>query len=266
MTPEAAAIARLRAAGFENAAREVRLLWGSVVPYKYGEPDAEGLAAFENLVVRRLEHEPISHLLGYRDFYDHRFFVTADVLDPRPDTETLVAACLALPFSRVLDLGTGSGCILLSLLAARDGAKGIGVDYSRAALDVAARNVAALDLSDRAGLVCSDWFEKVEGEFDLIVSNPPYIAADEMAGLQREVQMFEPQMALTDGADGFLCYRAIVAGFDPYLRSAGWLAVEIGPTQGQAVSRMMVDAGLQDVRVIADLDRRDRVVLGQKTA
>ncbi len=266
MTPEAAAIARLRAAGFEDAAREVRVLWGAVVPHKYGEPDAQALVRFEDLVTRRLNREPISHLLGYRDFYNHRFVVTADVLDPRPDTETLIAQCLALPFQSVLDLGTGSGCILLSLLAARDGAKGVGVDYSQAALDVAAQNVALLELGARASLICSDWFVQVEGEFDLIVSNPPYIAADEMAVLQPEVQMFEPRTALTDDADGLTCYRAIVAGFEPHLQAAGWLAVEIGPSQGQAVSRMMTEAGLQDVRIVPDFDDRDRVVLGQKSA
>ncbi len=265
----AAALARLRAAGFDDAQREVRLLWRAAMPHRFVDDDlADGtaLARFEDMIARRLTHVPISHLLGYRDFYAHRFVVTRDVLDPRPDTETLVEQCLALPFKRVLDLGTGSGCILLSLLGARADATGVGVDYSQAALDVAAQNVALLEMEARATLCRSDWFGDVQGEFDLIVSNPPYIAADEMTGLQPEVQLHEPRMALADGADGLRCYGAIIAGFDPHLTAGGWLAVEIGPTQSKPVSRMMRDAGLVGVRAEVDLDGRDRVVLGQKPA
>ncbi len=265
----AAALARLRAAGFDDAQREVRLLWRAAMPHRFVDDDlADGtaLARFEDMIARRLTHVPISHLLGYRDFYAHRFVVTRDVLDPRPDTETLVEQCLALPFKRVLDLGTGSGCILLSLLGARADATGVGVDVSQAALDVAAQNVALLEMEARATLCRSDWFGDVQGEFDLIVSNPPYIAADEMAGLQPEVQLHEPRMALTDGADGLRCYGAIIAGFDPHLTAGGWVAVEIGPTQSKPVSRMMRDAGLVGVRAEVDLDGRDRVVLGQKPA
>ncbi len=265
----AAALARLRAAGFDDAQREVRLLWRAAMPHRFVDDDlADGtaLARFEDMIARRLTHVPISHLLGYRDFYAHRFVVTRDVLDPRPDTETLVEQCLALPFKRVLDLGTGSGCILLSLLGARADATGVGVDVSQAALDVAAQNVALLEMEARATLCRSDWFGDVQGEFDLIVSNPPYIAADEMAGLQPEVQLHEPRMALADGADGLRCYGAIIAGFDPHLTAGGWVAVEIGPTQSKPVSRMMRDAGLVGVRAEVDLDGRDRVVLGQKPA
>lgn len=272
MTPEAtaAAVQILRAAGIENAVREVRLLSNAANSRRDLDEDHAAAGTiqtrFDDLLTRRAAREPMSHLLGYRDFYNHRFVVTADVLDPRPDTETLVEQCLALPFTRVLDLGTGSGCILLSLLAAREAASGVGADYSQAALDVALRNVASLSLETRASLICSDWFAQVEGVFDLIVSNPPYIAAEDMAALQPEVQVFEPRMALTDGANGLSCYTAILAGFDRHLTAGGWLAVEIGASQGAAVSQMMTVADLQNVRVVADLNGRDRVVLGQKSA
>jgi release factor glutamine methyltransferase len=206
----------------------------------------------------------MSHLLGSRDFYNHRFIVSSKVLDPRPDTETLVALALEDSFEQVLDLGTGSGCILLSLLAERTSAKGTGVDVSVDALEVAEKNRARLALGPRCELYVSDWFESVDGKFDLIVSNPPYIAATEMAALQPEVALFEPRIALTDEADGLSHYRHIIAGHDPYLRPGGRLLMEIGLTQGPSVCEMMTEAGLQDVMILPDLDGRDRVVAGRK--
>lgn len=246
--------AQLAAAGVGDPGHESRLIWAHV---------AGDSAAFAALVARRAARAPLSHLLGYRDFYDHRFIVTPDVLDPRPDTESIVAAALADPFTRVLDLGTGSGCILLSLLAARAQATGLGVDLSDAALAVAAQNRSALGLDQRATLVRSDWFAAVTGRFDLIVSNPPYIAATEMAGLQPEVRLHEPHLALTDGADGLSCYRIIAAGAGAHLAPGGRLIVEIGPTQASAVSALFRAAGFTDLRVIPDLDGRDRGIAGR---
>jgi release factor glutamine methyltransferase len=248
-----AAVVRL---GFAGALGEVQRMWAAA------KGDA---SAFNALVIRRAAHEPLSHLLGYRDFYKHRFIVTSDVLDPRPDTETLIEAALTVTFQRVLDLGTGSGCILLSLLAERPSAIGIGTDLSQGAISVAERNAIELGLTDRSLFGQGSWFEKVSGSFDLIVSNPPYIAADEMNGLQPEVRDHEPRMALTDEADGLSCYRAIVHDAPDFLSYAGHLIVEIGPTQGAAVSAMFTEQGFAAVRVIADLDGRDRVVFGQKT-
>ena len=246
--------AQLAVAGVGDPGHESRLIWAHV---------AGDSAAFAALVARRAARAPLSHLLGYRDFYDHRFIVTPDVLDPRPDTEAIVAAALADPFMRVLDLGTGSGCILLSLLAARAQATGLGVDLSDAALAVAARNRSALGLDQRATLVRSDWFAAVTGRFDLIISNPPYIAGAEMAGLQPEVRLHEPHLALTDGADGLSCYRIIAAGAGAHLAPGGRLIVEIGPTQASAVSALFSAAGFTDLRVIPDLDGRDRGMTGR---
>lgn len=244
-------------AGVPDPMREARILWRAT-------PD-EDSAAFLAKIEKRALRMPLSHVLGYRDFYKHRFIVTSDVLDPRPDTETLVDVALQAQFTRVLDLGTGSGCILLSLLGERPAATGVGTDVSQAALDIAAQNAAALDLTPRATYVKSDWFSNVQGSFDLIVSNPPYIAAAEMNDLQHEVRLFEPTGALTDGADGLSAYRIIARDAADYLTPNGLLIFEIGPTQGAAVTVMLENAGFTDLQVIPDLDGRDRVVVGKNT-
>ncbi len=222
-------------------------------------------ALFDDLIARRAERVPVSHLTGRRLFYGRDFLVTPDVLDPRPETETLIEAALAQPFRRVLDLGTGSGCILLTLIAERDGATGIATDLSEAALDVARRNGETLGLADRIALEAGSWFAPLDGLgecFDLIVSNPPYIALDEMAELSPEVREYEPRLALTDEGDGLAAYRAIIAEAPRHLAPKGRILVEIGPGQGADVSAMMMAAGLAQVTVLRDLDGRDRVVQG----
>jgi len=253
--------------GVDDPAREARLILAHVLDVAPGrmtmlapEPlQAGDLAAAAGLAQRRAAGEPMAHLLGYREFYGRRFAVDARVLDPRPETETLVERALGVAFSRVLDLGTGSGCILLSLLAERPDATGVGVDLSQDALEVARRNAARLDLSARCEFLVSDWFAAVRGTFDLIVSNPPYIAADEMAGLARELQ-YEPRMALTDEGCGLSAYRAIVAEAGACLVEGGRLIVEIGWRQGADVANLMRAGGFAEVCVRPDLDGRDRVV------
>lgn len=268
----AAATARLAAAGIPDPARDARLL----VAHALGIP-ADRLTlhldrplgpddALDRLLAARCARQPVAQLLGWRDFWKHRFIVTPDVLDPRPETETLVAAALRAPFARVLDLGTGSGAILLSLLAERPGARGLGTDLSDPALAVARRNAAALDLSGRAAFARADWFDGVAGRFDLIVSNPPYIAAAEMPALAPEVRDWEPPLALTPGGDGLDAYRAIAAGAPAHLAPGGRLMVEIGPSQGAAVAALMAGAGLTGIAVLPDLDGRDRVVAGRAPA
>lgn len=264
-------VARLTEAGIDGAARDARWLMAGCLGIEVGrltlhERDDildDVAAAFSHHIKKRAQGVPVSHLLGERAFFGRVFKVTGDVLDPRPETEELVAAALEVPFERVLDLGTGSGCLVLSVLAEREGAYGVGADASQPALDVAAQNAGALGVAERCKFARSDWYETIEGRFDLILSNPPYIAADEMAGLSAELS-FEPRMALTDEGDGLSCYRIICAGADSYLNASGWLMVEIGPTQGAAVTAMMLAAGFVNVGIRADLDGRDRVVLGQK--
>jgi len=217
--------------------------------------------AFDRAVAARLARQPVAQIIGQRQFWGLGFRVTRDTLDPRPETETLVAEALRLPFRKVLDLGTGTGCILLSCLHDCPTAEGLGVDISAAALEVARGNAHALGLEGRAGFQLSDWFSTVAGRFDLIVSNPPYIAADEMAGLAPEVRAHEPAMALTDGGDGLGAYRAILAGAAAHLAPGGRVLLEIGPTQGAAVLALAAAAGMPGGRVLPDWDGRDRVVV-----
>ncbi|MBD3765456.1 MAG: peptide chain release factor N(5)-glutamine methyltransferase, partial [Rhodobacterales bacterium] len=262
-----AAIPQLAAAGVEGAPRDARRLLAhalDIAPDRLALHLADPLppaaaARFAAAVAARAARQPLAQITGRRAFWGRNFRVTRDTLDPRPETEGLVALALAEPFARVLDLGTGTGCILLSLLADRPGATGLGVDVSPAALAVARANAADLGLSGRADLALSDWFSAVAGRFDLIVSNPPYIAADEMAGLAPEVRDWEPHLALTPGGDGLAAYRAIAAGAGAHLAPCGRLIVEIGPTQGTAVARLMSAAGLADVQVHPDLDARPRL-------
>ena len=261
----------LTEAGIEDATREARLIVSEVfgiararLSLAMHDPfDEADMQCLLDAASARLERQPLSHVLGKRAFYNHEFRITPDVLDPRPETETLVSAALSLPFDRVLDLGVGSGAILLSLLDCRPKAKGIGTDLSEAALAIARVNAKRLGLEMRAGFLVSDWYVDLpRGTFDLIVSNPPYIALDEMAGLAPEL-FFEPRMALTDEGDGLSAYRVIVPGAGAPLRPGGWLMVEIGWQQGAAVQAMFADAGFADIAVLPDLDGRDRVVQGR---
>jgi len=264
----AAAAARLRAAGVDDPARDARVLLAHAARIEAArvtliapeELDPEIAERYEKLIALRAIRVPVSHLIGERQFYGRRFKVSGDVLDPRPETETLIEAALAEPFSRVLDLGVGSGCILVTLLAERVEATGVGVDLSEAACLQASANAVLHRVQGRAEILQSDWFSNVEGRFDLIVSNPPYIAAEEMPGLSEEVRRHEPEMALTDGGDGLGAYRAIAAHVAEHLTPGGRLLVEIGPTQAAAVSAILAQAGLADIRVVQDLDGRDRVV------
>ncbi len=266
-----AATARLRAAGVEDPARDARVLLAHaarieasrvtlIAPEELSPDIAE---RYDQLVSLRAIRVPVSHLLGARDFYGRRFHVSRDVLDPRPETETLIDAALSEPFDHVLDLGVGSGCVLVTLLAERGSATGIGVDLSEAACLQTSANAVQHNVQDRIEVLRSDWFGNIDGQFDLIVSNPPYIAREDMAQLSPEVREHEPRMALTDEADGLDAYRRIAADAPDFLMPGGRLLVEIGPTQAAAVSALFDASGLSGIRVIPDLDGRDRVVLGR---
>ncbi|WP_103173063.1 peptide chain release factor N(5)-glutamine methyltransferase [Paracoccus sp. SY] len=262
---------RLTRAGIEGAARDADRILAAVLGIEPGRLRLLGDRALTGGEMDRLDrdlaarsaHQPVAQIVGFRDFYAHRFRVTPDTLDPRPETEVLVDQALGLPWKSVLDLGTGTGAILISLLAARPGARGLGTDISAAALEVARGNAARIGVE--ADFTLSDWYGGVTGRFDLIVSNPPYIALDEMAGLSDDVRDWEPHSALTDGADGLTAYRAIAAGATDRLTPGGHVLVEIGPTQAQAVAAMFAQAGAE-TRVIRDLDGRDRVVLARFSA
>ncbi|WP_333814893.1 peptide chain release factor N(5)-glutamine methyltransferase [Tabrizicola sp.] len=266
------AVPRLDAAGLEGASRDARVLLAhalGVPPDRLTlhlpeEMTGAQASAFEAALVAREARQPVAQIIGQRLFWGLPFHVTRDTLDPRPDTEALVAEALAEPFLKLLDLGTGTGCILLSCLKGMPMARGVGVDISEAALAVASRNSSDLALQDRTRFLRSDWFTAVAGAFDLIVSNPPYIAESEMPGLAPEVRDWEPHLALTPGGDGLEAYRIIARGAGPRLMPGGRLLVEIGPTQGGAVAALFRAAGLEDIRILPDMDGRDRVVAARK--
>ncbi len=265
---------RLVAAEIPNAAGDTRALMAEALGIARDRLTIEASRAltpteenrFEGFIDRRLMREPVSHILGRREFYGREFAVNSDVLDPRPETEILIEAALQEQAGKILDLGTGSGCILLTLLAEIPGAIGVGTDISASACDVARANAFSLGLSRRATIMATDWASRVEGSFDLIVSNPPYIALAEMPCLAPEVRDWEPYGALTDGADGLMAYRAIAEAAPPLLRAGGRLMVEIGPTQGAAVADLFRFVGFEEMRVIPDLDGRDRVVSARMPA
>lgn len=268
-----AATARLRAAGVTNPARDARILLAHAARIEASritliapEDIAPEIAErYDKLISLRAIRVPVSHLIGERAFYGRNFKVSRDVLDPRPETETLVEAALSEPFTRVLDLGVGSGAILVTLLAEVPDATGLGIDISEPACLQASANAVMHGVAERADIRGSDWFSNVDGLFDLIVSNPPYIAQDEIPGLDEEVRNHEPDLALTDGGDGLGSYRAISAGIGEHLAPGGRVILEIGPTQAEAVRTILGEAGLCDVTILRDLDGRDRVVLARGT-
>lgn len=262
-----AAVPRLRDAGVDDPARDARALLAHAMGLPPDRltlhlPDAldpAQEAAFHAAIAARAARQPVAQITGERLFWGRAFRVTPDTLDPRPETERLVEEALSRPFVRMLDLGTGTGCILISCLLEMKMATGLGTDLSASALAVAEANAARHGLT-RARFQSGDWFQGIPGRFDLIVSNPPYIAEGEMAGLAPEVRDWEPRGALTPGGDGLDAYRAIARGAPARLMPGGRLLLEIGPTQGAAVSALLAAQGLTAIRVLPDLDGRDRVV------
>lgn len=268
-----AAAAQLSGQGVPGAMRDARLLLARALDLDPGRltldmpdriSDAEN-ANFQSLIARRAAREPMAQILGAREFFGRVFKVSRDVLDPRPDTETLVEVALEHPFASALDLGTGSGCILLSLLAETPGARGLGTDTSAAALAIATQNATALGLSDHVRFEQADWFEGLTGSYDLIVSNPPYVSEAEYQDVAPEVRDWEPKQAITPGGDGLAPYRTIAAGARAHLRAKGRLIVEVGHLQGAAVRTIFQTWGFDDVSIRKDLNHRDRVVVGHIT-
>ena len=218
---------------------------------------------YQELLKKRSLHIPLQHLTGEQEFMGLPFHVHENVLIPRQDTETLVEEVLKIvkPGDKILDLCTGSGCIVISIAKLAHGVSGVGADLSEEALQVARKNAQALQAG--VSFLHSDLFEKVEGTFDCIVSNPPYIASGDIPGLMEEVRDHEPHMALDGKEDGLFFYRKIIEEAKLYLKKHGWLCFEIGCDQAQAVSAMMKQNGYEHIGVIQDLAGLDRVVMGQ---
>lgn len=222
----------------------------------------------EEAMKRRLLREPVSRILGTRSFWRSEFKVTSDTLDPRADSETLVDAVLKhadknAPL-RILDLGTGTGCLLLSLLQELPQATGVGIDISAGAIQTAQQNAEALDLSKRALFITSNWSEmKTGNSFDIVVSNPPYIAEAEIPGLQPEVRQYDPYTALAGGADGLDCYRTIIALLPCLLKKGGKVFFEIGHDQADFVKGMLAAGGFHVLQTVPDIAGHDRCIVAQ---
>ncbi len=221
---------------------------------------------FQALLGRRRRREPVSRILGRREFWSLPFMITADTLDPRPDSETLVEALLGEVqdkdrMLRILDLGAGTGCLLLALLSELPNATGLGLDISAAACDVARQNAQALDLDRRATFVLGNWGLEVEGRFNLIVTNPPYIPECDIDGLTPEVAVFDPRRALSGGSDGLASYRALIPGLRSLLTPDGSVALEIGFGQAEPVVGLLVDHGFSKTDIRRDLAGYPRCVL-----
>ena len=239
--------------------------------------EEEKAEEYRKLIVLRAGHIPLQHITHQAYFMGFEFYVDENVLVPRQDTETLVEKALEILENqekpRILDMCTGSGCILLSFLMERPDAVGTGVDISEGALAVAKQNRVHLQLEDRAEFVQSDlfsggYFKKNSGntvtEYDMLISNPPYIPSGEIPGLMEEVRSHDPVLALDGKEDGLFFYREITAQAGKYLRAGGWLMYEIGCDQGESVSKIMKTDNFINVEVIQDLAGLDRVVIGQK--
>jgi len=244
----AEATARLAAAGVEEPRREARLIIAAALGLTRAEllaVESVDEARIEPLLARRVAREPLAYITGRREFWGLEFAVSPATLIPRPDSETLVEAALAaVPApGRILDLGTGTGCLLLSLLHERPSAWGVGVDLSPEAAALAAGNARALGLAGRAAFLAGSWADAVAGQFDLVISNPPYIERAAIAGLMPEVGRFEPAAALDGGADGLAAYGAIYAALPRLLAPNGAAVLELGAGQAKSVSDLAAGAG-----------------------
>lgn len=263
------------AAGIEDARREARLLLLAALQIDLSTlvrdenaPVGEALSALQVMVVRRLQHEPLSRILGRRAFFGLDFALNEATLDPRPETEHLVEAVLDWVTAqgqsdaplRLLDLGTGTGAILIALLSRLPNAEGLGVDLAEEAVAMARANAARLGVGERACFVQGDLFDSVSGLFDVIVSNPPYIPQADIAALMPEVRDFDPVLALDGGADGLDFYRRIAREAGAFLKPGGVLALEIGIGQGESVPALLHEYGFAAIRVFKDYAGVDRVV------
>jgi release factor glutamine methyltransferase len=267
------ATATLGAAGIDEPHRETRILLAHVLgvdlsglllrmPGGLTPAEADG---FERLIARRAAREPAAQLLGHREFWSLDFLVTPDTLTPRPESELIIEIALALHpgrgVDRILDLGTGTGCLLLAALTEFADAWGLGVDRSAAAAMVAQRNAQRLGLSHRAAVMVGDWTEAITGRFDLILSNPPYIQAADIAALMPEVRMHEPHLALDGGADGLDPYRILFPQLHRWLAPEGIALFEFGLGQAVALMHLAQQAALTTVGVREDLAGHARVMI-----
>jgi release factor glutamine methyltransferase len=271
------ALARLtdsfRRCAVEDPAREARLTLVAACDFspvamiaEPGRPLGASARKLANFAARRADGEPLSRIVGSREFWGMSLTISPDVLDPRPETETIVELAVALfrdrrtDALRILDLGVGSGALLCALLAEFANGRGLGVDVSASAADMARRNIEACGLAQRAAIRVTDWTTNLVGPFDLIVSNPPYVRTADITGLSREVRDFDPWLALDGGSDGLDAYRTIVPASARLLAAEGWLLVEIGAGQAADVLAIATRTSFLECTVHKDIAGLERVV------
>ena len=268
------AVDSLTTVGIAGAASDARILASEATGLRREEmlraPDTrlsqQVLRRFESLVARRRRGEPVSRIVGRREFWGLEFIITPATLDPRPDSETLVEAILNRTGARtrmpqILDVGTGSGCLLLALLHELPAATGVGIDISPAACAAAAANADRLGLAGRAAFVSGNWTEPLAGRFDIVVSNPPYIPSSEISALAPEVRAHDPAVSLDGGQDGLEGFRKLADSLGSLVQPDGLVAVEIGHSQQQAVDDIFTDSGFAARDLYHDLSGRPRVRL-----
>ncbi|MBQ7659453.1 MAG: peptide chain release factor N(5)-glutamine methyltransferase [Alphaproteobacteria bacterium] len=272
-------VQRLASAGVSSPRLEARILIANILNVDPNSVTSgicippQSQKELENHVQRRLNHEPIDKIIGLKSFYKYTFLTSSDVLSPRPETEILLEKAIKLAkqngFENTLELGVGSGCVLLSLLREISALKGVGVDVSKKALNVCKKNAEALGVEKRCKLVCKSWFDAdflsiFEHPFDLIVSNPPYIKTADIEKLEKEVWLFDPWVALDGGNDGLESYVQIAKLAPHLLKNKGYLLLEIGCGQMQDVKKTFEKQGLEYVTTLFDLAGIARVVVFSK--
>lgn len=272
-------VSRLAEANVSSPRLEARMLVADVLGIEVNELsidqelNVEELTQLENNLSLRLSRMPLDKIIGYRDFYKYRFKVNQNVLSPRPDTEVLVEEAIKLAktnsFQHFLDLGTGSGCILLSVLGEDKDFQGIGVDKSSSALEVAKENALNLGLESQTQFINASWFDDdfeslFVSKFDMILSNPPYIPSLDVIGLEDEVKNYDPMSALDGGEDGLEHYRRLALAIPSLLKKGGYVLLEVGIYQALDVSRIFEESSFQTIKIVSDLSGVERCIIFKK--
>ena len=260
--------AKLRECGISDPVRDARLLLADCLELRTQNLNLLDnsciseikISKFWRMINERCKRKPVSKILGYRSFWGRDFEINENVLDPRGDTETLIELILDCNFENMLELGTGSGAIAITVLAERPEVTCVATDISQYALNTARTNSKRHGVQSRLKLLYSNWFDKISGSFDIIVSNPPYISSKEYAQLSAEVLKYDPKISLTLGGDGLEAYREILSQALEKLSKNGHIFLEIGYTQANAVGHLFKEAGFQQIKVHKDLGSRDRVI------
>ena len=260
--------AKLRECGISDPVRDARLLLADCLELRTQNLNLLDnsciseikISKFWRMINERCKRKPVSKILGYRSFWGRDFEINENVLDPRGDTETLIELILDCNFENMLEIGTGSGAIAITVLAERPEVTCVATDISQYALNTARTNSKRHGVQSRLKLLYSNWFDKISGSFDIIVSNPPYISSKEYAQLSAEVLKYDPKISLTLGGDGLEAYREILSQALEKLSKNGHIFLEIGYTQANAVGHLFKEAGFQQIKVHKDLGSRDRVI------